>query len=124
MSSSVSLNWRDPAATEGPGFSGMGGALEEEVKGCGVSPRWVAGIGVLVDRRGGSGRSSEVLGGARVAGSSSVLVSKMVSTSSSSDSSDSLVIFSVDLKKVSSRGSQVGGSKVMSLWYQVWRSKW
>ena len=122
MSSSVSLNWRDPAATEGPRVSGTGGALEVEVKGGGVSPRWVAGIGVLVDRRGGSAGSSEVLGGARVAGSP--LVSKMVSTSSSSDSSDSSVMFSVDSKKVSSRGSQVGGSRVLSLWYQVWRSKW
>ena len=122
MSSSVSLNWRDPAATEGPGVSGTGGALE--VKGRGVSPQWVAGIGVLSDRRGGSTGSSEVLGGARVAGRSSAWVSKMVSISSSSDPSDSSVIFSVDSKKVSSRGSQVGGSMVITLWYQVWRSKW
>ena len=117
MSSLVSLNWRDLVATEGPGVSGTGGALVD-VKGCGVSPRWVAGIGVLSDRRGGISGSSEVLGGARVA-----LVSRIVSTSSLSDSLDSSVIFSVDSKKVSSRGSQWGFSLVMSFWYQVWQSK-
>ena len=37
-SSSVSLNWWELVATEGPGVSGMGGVLEEEDKGWGVSP--------------------------------------------------------------------------------------
>ena len=118
MSSSVSLNWWDPVATEGPGVSGTGGALEVEVKGHGVSPQWVAGIGVLSDRRGGISGSSEVLRGARVAVFSSV--SRIASTSPLSDSSDSSVMFSVDSKKVSSRGSQQGFSLVMSFWYQVW----
>ena len=70
----------------------------------------MAGIRVLSDQRGGISGSSEVLGGARVAS-----VSRIVSTSSLSDSSDSSVIFSVDSKKMSSRGSQVGGSTVITL---------